>query len=172
MNWVLKLLGYRDREYRGDGFSARIEPIMREVVSIVHTRNGASLNLGGERIGSKCKGIEVHIPPEVDADQIPQVVRDLETAFEAMRYGYVIARKTGTDIVPKEERQTAMAELYDMGYDIEILPNHKIRQTLRLGAPRRDIETVRKQTPRIMSLMQSLHGTRPRWEILAKSKEF
>lgn len=172
MNWLLKVLGYRDREYRGDDFSVRIEPIFREVVTVIHNRQGKSLNLSGERIGKKWEGIEVHMPPDVDAAQIPQVVCDLEIAFQAMQYGYVIARKTATDTVPEEERQAAMAELNEMGYDIEISPDRRIRQTLRAGAPRRDKETLRKQVPRMMSLIQSLHGTRPRFEILAKSKEF
>jgi hypothetical protein len=48
MNWILKLLGYRDREYREDDFSVRIEPIMREAVFVVHIRDGASVNLSGE----------------------------------------------------------------------------------------------------------------------------
>ncbi len=30
MNWVLKVLGYRDREYRGGDLFVRIEPIHRE----------------------------------------------------------------------------------------------------------------------------------------------
>lgn len=89
-----------------------------------------------------------------------------------MRYGYVIARKVGIDVVPKNEQREALAELREMGYEIEILPDNKIRQTPRAGAPRRDLETLRNQTPRMMSLIQSLHGTRQRFEILAKSKEY
>ena len=89
-----------------------------------------------------------------------------------MRYGYVIVRKAGIEVVPKTEQQEALAELREMGYEIEILPDNKIRQTRRAGAPRRDLETLRNQTPRMMSLIQSLHGTRQRFEILAKSKEY
>jgi hypothetical protein len=136
------------------------------------TRHEASVNLSGERIGRKWEGIEVQIPQEVESAQVPQIVRDLETAFGAMRYGYVIARKAGTDIVPETERQAAIAELNEMGYEIEILPDRKIRQTRRAGVPRHDVATQRKRTPRMMSLIQSLHGTRQRLEILAKSKEF
>jgi hypothetical protein len=172
VNWLSKRLGYRDRNYRGDDFSVRIESIHREVVSVVHTRHQTSLNLSGERIGRKWEGIEVHIPPEVEAAQVSQIVRDLESAFGAMRYGYVIARKAGMDIVPEAEREEAIAELREMGYEIEILPDRTTRQTHSEGAPRRDRETLRRTTPRIMSLTQSLRGTRQRFEILAKSKEF
>jgi hypothetical protein len=43
MNWLLKLLGHRGREYRGDGFRVRIDYVFREVVSIIHTREGTTL---------------------------------------------------------------------------------------------------------------------------------
>jgi hypothetical protein len=59
-----------------------------------------------------------------------------------------------------------------MGYEIEILLDNKIRQTRRAGVPRHDLETLRNPTPRMMSLIQSLHGTRQRFGILAKSKEY
>lgn len=172
MNWLFRRLGLREREYRGDDFSVRIEPVFREAVSVVHTREGKRLSLSGERIGKKWEGIQVQIPPEGDAKQMQQVVRDLETAFQALRYEYLIARKTATETVPEEEQQAAMAELNEMGYDIEVMSDGKIRQTFRPGAPRRDRETLQEQVPRMMSLLQSLHGARPRFEILAKSKEF
>lgn len=87
MNWLFKFLGYRESEYRGDDFSVRVEPILREAVSLIHTRHGASLNLSGERIGKKWQGIEVHLPAHVEPAQVPPIVRDLETAFGALRYG-------------------------------------------------------------------------------------
>jgi hypothetical protein len=173
MNRFLKLLGYRNRrEYRGEDFRVSIEPVHREVISVIHTRQGITLSLSAERIGGKWEGIGVHIPQEVDAAQIPQLVTDLETAFQAMRYGYVIARKAGIEIVAQPEKQAAIAELRDMGYEIEILPDGKIRQTWRAGAPRQDRETLRRTAPRMVSLIQALHGKRQRFEILAKSKEY
>jgi len=172
MNWLLRLLGYRDHEYCGDDFSVRIELVGREGVSVIHRRQGTSLNLSGDRIGRRREAIELHIPQDVQATPVPQIVRDLETAFVAMGYGYVIARKAGIDIVPESEQQSAIAELHEMGYEIERLAGGRIRQTWRAGAPRPDIETLRKTTPRMMSLIQSVHGTRQRFEILAKSKEY
>jgi len=172
MNWLRKLLGYRGREYRGKDFSVRIKPIFREVISVIHTRRGISLNLDAELIGKKWEGIEVIIPEQRDAVQISELVRDLETAFQAMGHGYVIARKTGVDIVPEAERQAAIAELNEMGHEIEVLPDGKIRLTRREGAPPRAVETIRKQTPRMMALMQSVQGRRQRFETLAKSKQF
>jgi hypothetical protein len=157
MNWLLRLLGYRDHEYSGDDFSVRIELVGREGVSVIRTRQGTRLNLSGDRIGRKWEAIDVHIPQDVEAAQVPQIVRDLETAFVAIGYGYVIARKAGIDIVPESEQQSAIAELHEMGYEIDRLADGRIRQTWRAGAPRPDIETLRKTTPRMMSLIQSVH---------------
>ncbi len=172
MNWLRKIFGYRDSEFDGDDFSVRIKPIMREAVSVVYTRHPASFNLSGERIGRKWEGVQVWIPQEVEAARVPQIVRDLEIAFAMMRYGYVIVRRAGADIVPETERQAAIAELNEMGYDIEILPDRSIRHTRRAGVPRPDFEAAQKQASRIMALLQSVHGTRQHFEILAKSKEF
>lgn len=172
MNWLLKLLGFPGREYRGDDFSVRIESAVREGVSVIYTRRGKSLRFVGERIGQKWEGIDVQLPANVEDEQVAQIVLDLETAFVSLRYGYVITRKIGVDTVPEPERQAALAELREMGYEIEILPDGKICQTMRAGAPRQDVVTLGKQAPRMMSLIQSLHGTRQRLETLAKSKEF
>jgi hypothetical protein len=172
MNWLQKLLGNRGDKYRGDGFFVRIEPNVREVVSVIYKRHGTSLKLQGERIGEKEKGIHVRILQEIDAAQLTQIVSDLESAFKAMHYAYVIDRIAATDNVPEAEQKAAMAELYEMGHEIEILPGQQIRQSWRAGVPRPDIETLRKQTPRMMSLIQSLHGTRHRFEVLAKSQDF
>jgi hypothetical protein len=172
MNWLLKVLGCHGREYRGDNFHVRIEPGFREVVSVFYTRDGTTLKLGGERIGKKWEGISVHIPQEVEAIRASQIARDLETAFQSMKYGYVIAHLLGVDDVPEVERQAAIAELRQMGYDIEVSADRKqIRQKRLPDAPCINIEIARKQAPRMMMLLQSVHGTRPRFEILAKSKE-
>jgi hypothetical protein len=173
MNWFLKKLGYRDRQYRGSDFSVRIEPMGREAVYVVYTRRGTNLNLDGQRIGSRWEGIEVYLPPEVEAEQSSQIALDLETAFQAMDYGYVIARLSAIETVPETERQEAIAELRQMGYELEISADRKqIRQKWIAGTPKPGLEALRKTTPRYMSLIQAVHGTRKHFQILAKSKEF
>jgi hypothetical protein len=99
------------------------------------------------------------------------LISPLDAAKESS-HGYVISRQTGIDVIPEAEKQAAIAELNEMGYEVEVLPNRRIRQTRRADAPPQDRESLRKTTPRMMSLIHSLHGTRQRYEILAKSKEF
>lgn len=172
MKWLSRLIGFRRPEYRGKDFSVRIEPVFREVVSVVYTRQGKSLNLDAERIGRKWSGIQVLLPADIETPQVSQIVRDLETALAALHYGYVILRKTEAEVVPEAERQAAIAELHEMGYEIEILPGGRISQRRRKGATPPDIETARKQAPRLMALIQSVHGKRQHYETLAKSEEF
>ena len=49
MSWLFKKLGYREREYRGDDFSVRVEPGFREIVTIVHTRQPTIRRLDKEK---------------------------------------------------------------------------------------------------------------------------
>jgi hypothetical protein len=173
MNRLLKALGYRGREYRGGEFRVRIKPIVREVLSVTYTRHGATLALDGQRIGRKWEGIEVHIPQEIEGGKAAQIARDLEAAFQAMGYGYVIARLERVEVVNEGERQTAIAELRNMGYEVEVSTDRKqIRQKPIPGVPRNDRETLRRQVPHMMALLQAIHGTRQHFQILAKSKEF
>jgi hypothetical protein len=173
MIWPLKLLGYRNRKYRGVDFSVRINPEVREGLSVIYTRKGATLRLRGERIGRNWEGIEVHIPQEVEVTEMSHLVGDLETAFRAMKYAYVIARKAPAEPVSETDRQAAIVELREMGFDIEVSADGTIRQTRGSGGPRgdHDIETLRETSPRIVFLLQSAHGTRSRLEILARSKQ-
>lgn len=173
MNRLLRLLGYRDRKYRGDEFSVRIQPKFREIVSVIYTRDGEMLNLGGERIGRKWEGIQVGIPPEVEPGRISQIVRDLEAAFQSMGYGYVITAPARTEVVPESERQDAIDELREMGYEVEVSPDRKqIRQKRVAGSVPPTVETARKQAQRMMTLLQSARGMRIHLDIIAKSKDF
>ena len=97
MNRLFKLLGIRGREYRGSDFSVQIEPIAHEVVSVIYTRDSANSNFSADRFGRKGEILQVAIPHEMDLAEACHIVRDLEIAFVAMGYAYVIARKPGIE---------------------------------------------------------------------------
>jgi hypothetical protein len=79
-----------------------------------------------------------------------------------MGYGYVIGRSAGTDVVPETERRAAIAELREMGYEIEVSSDRReIRQKRIARAPHLDNDTARKHALRMMSLLQSVHGHTP-----------
>lgn len=166
-------LGGRRDDYRGDDFSLRIEQGFREIVTVVLTRNETTHKLEGERIGKRWQGIGIVLPSEIDAADVPQVVADLETAFKALRCDYVISRIVAVDTVSEAEQQAAITELNEMGFDVERQEGtREVGLRPRSGTQRRDSRTVKEAAPRILRLVQSLSGRRPRIEVLAKSKDF
>jgi hypothetical protein len=172
MNLLTKLFGFRPNEFRDRNFKVRIESVFRENVSVIHTRGSKTINFDGERYGKRWDGIQVYIPENVERTQIQQIVRDLETAFKAMHHEYVILRKADVEIVPEQEQQAALAELHQMGFQVEVSPDRKqIRQTRMPDAPLHDKAALRRMAPRMISLIQSLKGTRQRFEVLARSPE-
>jgi hypothetical protein len=173
MSWPFKKLGNLDREYRGDDFSVRVEQGFREIVTVVHTRRRTARRLEGELIGKRWEGIAVHLPRNIDPADLPQIVRDLETAFGALRCGYVISRAVRVDPVSEAEQEAAITELNEMGFEVErSTDSREIVLRPKSGVPRPDTKTAQSRAPRIMALVQALGGTRPRVELLAKSKEF
>ena len=67
MNWLPKLLGNRADKYRGNGFSVRIEPNVREVVSVIYKRPGTSLDYTEKESARKRKESMWRILQEIDA---------------------------------------------------------------------------------------------------------
>jgi len=170
MGWLLKAFGYQGREYRGDGFRVRIDPVVREAVSVIYTHHGTKLKLGGERIGKKWEGISVQIPQEIDGERLAQIVVHLEIAFRSLGRGYVISRLGAVEIVDETERQAAIAELREMGYEVEVSADRRqIRQKPIEGTARQDKEALRRLAPRMAYLIQAIHGKRQTFQVLAKS---
>lgn len=168
----LRLLGYRDRSYRGTDFTVRIEPILREEIRVIFETHAKTWDFGGVYIGKRWQGINVVIPVEIDPLQADAIAARLTEALAAMGYGYVISRALEVETVPQSERENAISELHKMGYEIEILENGSIRQTKMPESPKVSIEELRKQTPRMMKLIEAVHGKRRHSVTLAKSDGF
>ena len=116
----------------------------------------------------------MHLPRDVDPTIVPQIVHDLETAFTALRYGYVISRPVRVDPVSGAEKQAAIAELNQMGFEVERSTDPKeVVLRPRSLSPQPDTEKKAQSTaPRGMALLRSLRRTRWQIELLARSKEF
>lgn len=63
--------------------------------------------------------ISVHIPREMDLERAKTVVRDLALGLAELRYEYVIFRKREPRQVTQEERDAAVDQLRQMGFDLE-----------------------------------------------------
>jgi hypothetical protein len=160
-------------EYNGNDFSVRVRPRFRENVSVIYTHHGTELSLDGERIGGRWEGVQVLIPSDLEAEKVTTLVSHLEAAFQALGLGYVIVRLAEVEHISDADRQAAMAELREMGYEMELSADRKRAQVKAIpGIPPRNRETLRIQAPRMMSLIQDVRGTRQRYQTLAKSKEF
>ena len=151
----------------------RVIPGFREIVSIVHSRGKNDLKFDGEFVAANGRtGIDVAIPATFEPALAMQIARDLEMAFDEMGYGYVIRRDAGTDSIPQEDRQSALGKLEQLGVAAKIMPDGKISLSQTPDARRQNAELLREKGERIYSLLLDAHGTRKRWEILAKSENF
>jgi hypothetical protein len=164
-------------DYVANDFSVAIEQGFRELIRVVYQRAGSTLRLDGEHMsrlvpGQPTEGLYVQIPPSVAVEHLPQMIKDLEEALSALGYGYVIKRDTGIETVSETDRHRAIAELHEMGYQVEIMPDHSIQQTRLPGASMPDAEAIRKQLPRMMALIQTVHASLHRFEVLAKTEGF
>ena len=170
MNRFLKLLGYRGRKYRGTNFNVRIEPIFREEVRVIYETDEKAWSFGGQYIGKRWQGIGIVIPQEIDPSHASIIASRLTEALAAIGYGYVIDHALDIETVSQNEKESAISELHNMGYEIEILANGTIRQTKMPGSPKLPQEELKKQGPRMMKLIEAVHGKRRRYETLAKSE--
>ena len=160
------------REYRGKDFSVRIQPSSREAVWVIYSHEGTEFKLGGELIGRNWEGVSVNIPQEFAGEKLTELINHLETAFQAMGRGYVIGQSGICEVVGETERQAAIDELRNAGYEAELSDDRKqVRLRPIAGAPRQDMETARNLSSRMMPLIQAIRGTRQNFQILAKSKK-
>jgi len=164
----------RDKEYRGDGFSLRIEQGFREIVFLIISRGGSARKLEGEWIGKNWNGIGIVLAQDTDPAEVPGIVRDVETGLGALHIGYRISRVLAVDTVPEVEQQAALSELEDMGFEVERSADlRQISTTWKPGAKRPDSSKAAKEFAlRMQKLIGALSGSRPRIEVLARSKEF
>jgi len=78
-----------------------------------------------------------------------------------------------SELVHRDEDAELFTELHEMGFEVERSTDPEgIALIPRSDVPRPDEKTAQRTAPRIMSLVQSLRGTRQQVELLAKSKGF
>ncbi|MCU1286636.1 MAG: hypothetical protein JWO13_2986 [Acidobacteriales bacterium] len=105
MNRFLRLLGYRDRKYRGTDFNIRIESISHEALSVTYETDEKTLYFSAGYIGRRSQptGIGVDIPPEIEHAQAKAIAVRLIEAFNHMGYGYYISHKLDRGKRPRYE---------------------------------------------------------------------
>jgi hypothetical protein len=79
-----------------------------------------------------------------------------------MACGYIIARNAASGPTLEAEPQAAIAELKELGYEVELPPEGRIRPKKRNHSLLFDLEAFRKTAPREAVLIQLSHERPPR----------
>lgn len=152
------------------GFSLRIQRGARNLASVVYEEKGRTHTFEGELVGSGWRQLNLLIPSDFSGDNLDRVVTNLAKGIGELGYEYLIRRRGDSETVPDKERRAALAELRKMGWEPEISSDHsqvELRRADGAGSP--SPEEAIAQSERLKRLVQSLHGTRYKFEELARS---
>jgi hypothetical protein len=114
--------------------------------------------------------ISVKVPRELPNEQIRDLVSNLSSGLKTLRYEYLIYRKGGPQTVPEEERNAAIAELRQMGFEIlESSGPGKIGRAVTHNWERTSRKEGKARLSLVQSLMAKASGVRENIEVLARS---
>jgi hypothetical protein len=164
-----RLLRRGPHQYDGSGFSVSVQSIGRELVRVIYTREGRTLDLVAGCYGAAPPGIVLEVPKDLAADLVGQMVRDLSEGFARLGYGYEIYRAGEPQVVPEQERQQALAELRTMGMEATV-EDDMVRTTRLPGYKPPPKEVAVAYGIRLMKLARTVSGTRVPIEVLASGK--
>jgi hypothetical protein len=149
------------------GPSIRIVRQRREGVDLEYEDGSQTIRLSGELTGPKWKQMNVRLMQGAWSEEL---LDKIASAIAQRGYEFAIYRLGEAQTISEPEREAALAELQSMGYQIEVSPDRKrIRQSLAPGAPRPSLDEAKKGAPKIMKLIETVHGTRRPIEVLRKS---
>lgn len=168
---VLRALRRPSSVARFPSFTLAINQVGPEDVFVTYSVGGIQMAFGatlgrGPRSGHR--QISVQIPREIDNERVKRVVRDLALGLAKLRYDYLIFRKREPRQVTEEERDAAMGQLRQIGFDTEALIGQE-SQIVRLVAPKGLVIPARElamSLPQIQSLISKARGEEERIEVL------
>lgn len=152
------------------GFSLRIQRGARNLASVVYEEKGRTHTFEGELVGSGWRQLNLLIPSDFAGAGLDRVVANLAKAIGELGYEYLIRRRGESETIPEKERKAALAELRKMGWEPEISSDHSQVELKRADGSRAPSpEEALTQSERLIRLVESLHGTRYKFEELARS---
>jgi hypothetical protein len=156
------------------GFSLRIQRGARNLASVVYEEKGRTHAFEGELVGPGWRQLNLLIPSDFVGDgpshDIDRVVANLSKGIGELGYEYLIRRRGESEVIPERERKAALAELRKMGWQPEISSDHSQVELKRADGSRAPSpEEALAQSERLIRLVESLHGTRYKFEELARS---
>lgn len=151
------------------GFSLRIQRGARNLASVVYEEKGRTHTFEGELTGPGWRQLNLLIPSDFSSG-IDRVVANLAKGIGELGYEYLIRRRGQAEAIPDSERRAALAELRKMGWQPEISSDHSQVELKRAdGANFPSPEEAIANSERLARLVESLHGTRHKFEELARS---
>lgn len=152
------------------GFSLRIQRGARNLASVVYEEKGRTHTFEGELVGAGWRQLNLLIPSDFASGGLDRVVANLAKGIGELGYEYLIRRRGQAEVIPDSERRAALAELRKMGWQPEISSDHSQVELKRAdGAASPSPEEAIANSERLASLVESLHGTRHKFEELARS---
>jgi hypothetical protein len=145
-----------------------VKRTVREGVNVEYELPGRKLVLSGESVGPRWKQLNLVVNQEILLT--PTELENLGKELARQGYEFVIFRLGPQEIVSQEEQDSALAELKQMGYQVEISSDRRtIRESRLPGIPPPSKEQARERAPRMMELVFALSGRRRPKEVLLQS---
>jgi hypothetical protein len=152
-------------------FTVRVLRGARGLVSIVYEEEDYNRSFEGELTGSKHNQINMFMTSDFPAKDLDRVVANLVKGFEQLGYEYWIRRRDGAEVVPESEREAALFELRRMGWEADVSVDRLRVEMKRIdGAHAPTLEEAMSASSHMAQLVQALHGTRYKFDDLARSK--
>jgi hypothetical protein len=152
------------------GFSLRIQRGARNLASVVYEEKGRSHTFEGELAGPGWRQLNLLIPSDFSGDGLDRVVANLAKGIGELGYEYLIRRRGEGEKIPEKERKAALAELRKMGWEPEISADHSQVELKRADGSRSPSpDEAIANSERLARLVQTIHGTRYKFEELARS---
>ena len=114
--------------------------------------------------------IHVRIPDDMAGEGVREIVPNLALGLRKLRYRYFIYRHKGTEQIPSNERNAAVAELARLGFEIKGLGAHKQGQQSLMRKHEPFWRRKQRTTSELLKLVATAEGTREVVEILASSE--
>ena len=153
-------------------FSLAISRFGRTEVTVIYRNETRNLYFDarvGGRMFRKCR-IAVSAPSDLSPEDFQAVVPKLAEGLSRLRYEYLIFRKTNPRPIPEEERQAAITELRQMGFEIQVPAGPgQIGRAVTHSWKRTSGEQAKARISQVQSLMVTASGVLEDTEVLARS---
>jgi hypothetical protein len=160
------LLIRSERPVRFPTFSMKIKRGGREQDWILYIAGDKAVEFDAWE-GPK-RSIEVRLPTRLSERELSSIVPNLAVGLEKLRYQYLIYREREAQTIPDDERTEAIAELHQIGVDVDKHPDQeKLLQTMIRIEHTSSAGEANLTFPRLLSLVNKATKPQEDTEVLA-----